>query len=86
MLAQVIFTGRLPKSEMPAVLAASDACLVHLARRELFRTVMPSKIFEAAAMARPIVLGVDGFAAEVVQGAGAGRLIGCGGWSGRTHV
>jgi glycosyltransferase involved in cell wall biosynthesis len=74
-LAQVVFTGRLPKSEMPGVLAASDACLVHLARQPLFRTVMPSKIFEAAAMARPIVLGVEGFAAEVVEGAGAGICI-----------
>jgi glycosyltransferase involved in cell wall biosynthesis len=74
-LARVVFTGRLPKSEMPNVLAASDACLVHLARRPLFRTVMPSKIFEAAAMARPIVLGVEGFAAEIVEGAGAGICI-----------
>lgn len=74
-LDRVVFTGRLPKAEMPGVLAASDACLVHLARRPLFRTVMPSKIFEAAAMAKPIVLGVEGFAAEVVAGAGAGICI-----------
>ena len=74
-LDRIVFTGRLPKAEMPKVLAASDACLVHLARRELFRSVMPSKIFEAAAMAKPIVLGVEGFAAEVVQGAGAGICI-----------
>ena len=60
---------------MPGVLAASDACLVHLARRPLFRTVMPSKIFEAAAMAKPILLGVEGFAAEIVEGAGAGICI-----------
>jgi len=74
-LDRVVFTGRLPKSDMPFVLAASDACLVHLARRELFRSVMPSKIFEAAAMAKPIVLGVEGFAAEVVSKAGAGICI-----------
>jgi hypothetical protein len=74
-LDRVVFTGRLPKAEMPRVLAASDACLVHLARRPLFRTVMPSKIFEAAAMAKPIVLGVEGIAAEIVAGAGAGICI-----------
>src|SRR5262249_55185964 len=56
-LASVIFTGRQPKSEMPAFLAATDACLVHLTRTELFKTVLPSKIFEAAAMRKPIVLG-----------------------------
>jgi glycosyltransferase involved in cell wall biosynthesis len=48
---------------------------VHLARRELFRSVMPSKIFEAAAMGKPIVLGVGGVAAEIVEGAGAGICI-----------
>jgi glycosyltransferase involved in cell wall biosynthesis len=74
-LANVVFTGRLDKRRMPEVLAAADACLVHLARRELFTTVLPSKIFEAAAMARPIVLGVEGFAAELVAGAGAGLCI-----------
>jgi glycosyltransferase involved in cell wall biosynthesis len=74
-LANVVFTGRLDKARMPEVLAAADACLVHLARRELFTTVLPSKIFEAAAMARPIVLGVEGSAAELVGGAGAGLLI-----------
>ena len=74
-LANVIFTGRLDKARMPEVLAAADACLVHLTRTELFRSVLPSKIFEAAAMARPIVLGVEGFAAELVAGAGAGLCI-----------
>jgi glycosyltransferase involved in cell wall biosynthesis len=74
-LSSVVFTGRLPKDQMPGVLAASDACLVHLARRPLFRTVMPSKIFEAAAMAKPILLGVEGIAAEIVEGAGAGICI-----------
>ena len=74
-LRSVVFTGRLPKLRMPDVLAAADACLVHLSRTELFKTVLPSKIFEAAAMRRPIVLGVDGFAAELVGDAEAGLCI-----------
>jgi colanic acid biosynthesis glycosyl transferase WcaI len=74
-LSNVVFTGRLDKARMPEVLAASDACLVHLAKRELFTTVLPSKIFEAAAMSRPIVIGVEGFAAELVASAGAGLCI-----------
>jgi len=71
----VIFTGRQPKSDMPAFLAATDACLVHLTRTDLFKTVLPSKIFEAAAMRKPIVLGVEGFAAELVGDTGAGICI-----------
>ena len=74
-LTQVVFTGRQDKRKMPDFLALSDACLVHLARKDLFRTVLPSKIFEAAAMKRPIVLGVEGSAAEVVERAGAGICI-----------
>ena len=74
-LAEVIFTGRQPKSDMPAFLAAADACLVHLTRTELFKTVLPSKIFEAAAMKKPIVLGVEGFASALVSQAEAGICI-----------
>jgi hypothetical protein len=74
-LTQVVFTGRQDKRDIPGFLAASDACLVHLTRSELFRSVLPSKIFEAAAMERPIVLGVEGRAAELVAGEGAGLCI-----------
>ncbi len=74
-LDQVVFAGRQDKSAMPDYLAMSDACLVHLAKKDLFRTVLPSKIFEAAAMERPIVLGVEGHAAEIVLGAEAGICI-----------
>jgi glycosyltransferase involved in cell wall biosynthesis len=71
----VVFTGRQPKGDMPAFLAATDACLVHLTRTELFKTVLPSKIFEATAMRKPIILGVEGFAADLVAQAGAGICI-----------
>jgi len=74
-LPHVVFTGRQPKARMPEFLADVDACLVHLARTPLFQTVMPSKIFEAAAVARPIVLGVEGFAAALVGDAEAGICI-----------
>jgi glycosyltransferase involved in cell wall biosynthesis len=74
-LREIVFTGRRPKAEMPDFLAASDACLVHLTRTPLFETVLPSKIFEAAAMRKPIVLGVEGFAADLVSEAEAGICI-----------
>ncbi len=74
-LDNVVFTGRQPKHLMPAYLSSVDACLVHLRRNGVFQHVLPSKIFEAAAMRRPIILGVDGFAATLVEDAGAGILI-----------
>jgi glycosyltransferase involved in cell wall biosynthesis len=68
----VRFTGRLPREQMPDVMAASDACLVHLRGKELFNTVIPSKIFEAMAMGRPIIMGVRGEARDIVLRAEAG--------------
>jgi colanic acid biosynthesis glycosyl transferase WcaI len=74
-LNNVVFTGRLAKDMMPGCLASADCCLVHLRRTELFRSVLPSKIFEAAAMERPIILGVEGHAANLVSEAHAGICI-----------
>ncbi|MGB9690495.1 glycosyltransferase family 4 protein [Thermogutta sp.] len=69
---RVIFTGRLPKEDMPRVIASADACLVHLRKTELFETVIPSKIFEMMAMGKPIIMGVRGEALRIVEEAGAG--------------
>jgi glycosyltransferase involved in cell wall biosynthesis len=44
-------------------------------RQELFESVLPSKIFEAAGMAKPIILGVRGCAAELLRIAGGGICI-----------
>ncbi len=63
----VRFTGLLPKSSMPEVLASSDCLLVHLKKSDLFETVIPSKIFEAMAMERPLIMGVRGESAEIVR-------------------
>ena len=68
----VHFTGRIPKADIPRVLATSDALLVHLRKSDLFTTVIPSKIFEAMAMERPIVMGVAGESCEIVLRAEAG--------------
>jgi len=74
-LKRVIFTGRQDKRVVPDFLKMADACLVHLIRRDLFRTVLPSKIFEATAMKKPIILGVEGSAAQIVREANAGICI-----------
>jgi glycosyltransferase involved in cell wall biosynthesis len=74
-LSNVIFTGRQAKESMPEFLAASDSCLVHLKKQALFASVMPSKIFEALAMRRPVILGVEGFAADFIRKSGGGLCI-----------
>ncbi len=74
-LDNVIFTGRQDKGIMPDFLSITDACLVHLKKTDLFTSVMPSKIFEAGGMARPLIMGVEGNAAEIVREAGMGLFM-----------
>ena len=71
-LSNVTFHPPIPKDDVPRFLAATDAALVPLRRSETFLSVIPSKIFEAAAMRRPILLGVEGQAKEIVNEHGAG--------------
>lgn len=74
-LTNVIMLGQQPKERMPQFLAATDACMVLLIKSELFKTVLPSKIFEAMAMGRPIVLGVEGESRELIEEGGCGLCI-----------
>ena len=74
-LDNVVFTGNVARACVPGLISLSDVCLVHLRASDTFTTVMPSKIFEAAAMAKPVILGVRGFAAEFVGTAGCGLCI-----------
>lgn len=74
-LRHVVFTGRLDKSFMPALLRSVDGCFIHLRKSDLFKTVLPSKLFEAFAVGRPVILGVDGNAREVLDAAEAGFFI-----------
>jgi glycosyltransferase involved in cell wall biosynthesis len=60
------------KADIPAYISITDAALVPLKKTDTFKTVIPSKIFENAAMKKPIFLGVDGQAREIVDAYGAG--------------
>jgi glycosyltransferase involved in cell wall biosynthesis len=74
-LETVLFIGLVPKEEVPTILASSNVCLVHLRKKRLFQSVLPSKIFEAAAMEKAIVLGVEGDAANLVSEMEAGICV-----------
>lgn len=67
--------ARQPASRVPDLLALSDVSVVHLKDRPLFRTVVPSKLFEAMAAGNPVILAVRGEAAEIVESAGAGIVV-----------
>jgi len=68
----------LPQQEkrlMPHFISASNTCMVLLRKSDLFKTVIPSKIFEAMAMERPIIHGVEGESKEIIEQAGCGICI-----------
>ena len=70
-LGSVRFLGRIGKQQMPAAIRVADTVLVHLRASDLFETVVPSKIFESMAMAKPIIMGVRGESAEILRSANA---------------
>lgn len=74
-LSNVVMLGQQPKSAMPGIWAASDAALVLLRRVDTFKTVIPSKMFEAMAMACPMIMGVEGEAKALMEAGGAGIAI-----------
>jgi glycosyltransferase involved in cell wall biosynthesis len=74
-LTNVLMLPQQKKEKMPEILAASDACMVLLKKTDLFKTVIPSKIFEAMAMERPIILGVDGESREIIEEGDCGICI-----------
>ena len=74
-LSNIVMLGQLPKAAMPAVWGASDAALVLLKRVDTFKTVIPSKMFEAMALGVPMILGVEGEAKALMEEGGAGIAI-----------
>jgi glycosyltransferase involved in cell wall biosynthesis len=71
-LPNVRFLGRYPAVSMPKLYALADVLLVHLKDDPLFRITIPHKILAYLASGKPILVAVNGDAADVVKSAGAG--------------
>lgn len=74
-LASIRFLDQQPHEKIPAFISASDACLVLLKKTDVFKTVIPTKMLEFMSCARPVIVGVDGQAREIVEAAEAGFTI-----------
>ena len=74
-LHNVLMLGQMPKARMPEIWDLSDTSLVLLKKSDLFKTVIPSKIFESMAMQKPIILGVEGEVKEIIDAADCGISI-----------
>lgn len=71
----VEFVDRQPIERMPALMAAADVLLVHLRRSELSRYILPSKTMAYLAAGRPILMAMEGAAADLVEASGGGIVL-----------
>jgi glycosyltransferase involved in cell wall biosynthesis len=74
-LSNLRFVDQQSREKVPAYICASDVCLVLLKKSEIFKTVIPSKMLEFMACARPVILGVEGQAREILEEAQAGICV-----------
>jgi glycosyltransferase involved in cell wall biosynthesis len=66
------FLNPIKKEEVPEYLNICDVSLAPLKKEDNFKTVIPSKIFEASAMLKPTLLGVEGQAQKIIETHNAG--------------
>jgi colanic acid biosynthesis glycosyl transferase WcaI len=74
-LSNIQFLGQQPRERIPAYISASDVCLVMLKKTDLFKTVIPTKLLEYMACARPVIVAVDGQSRQIVEEAKAGVFV-----------
>ncbi|CAH7120136.1 Glycosyltransferase WbuB [Vibrio chagasii] len=75
-LKNVVLIDRQPKDMMPKLWSLCDVSLVPLVNNDLFKTVIPSKIFECMGMGIPTVMSVpEGEATTIIKETGSGLVV-----------
>lgn len=70
----VLFPGRFPATEIPALIAYADATLLTLKKDPLFEITVPSRLQTYMACGKPILASIDGEAAGIIQEADCGLV------------
>lgn len=73
-LDNVLFVDSVPKDQVVRYWSLLDVSIIHLRRTELFTTVIPSKLFECMGMGIPVLHGVQGESADIVEREGVGLV------------
>jgi colanic acid biosynthesis glycosyl transferase WcaI len=71
-LRSVVFAGRRPRDELPALLASAEVAVATQRDAPLLADALSTKVLEYMAAARPVVVAATGWTADVVTRAGAG--------------
>ncbi|HEN8799335.1 TPA: glycosyltransferase family 4 protein [Pseudomonas putida] len=74
MLDNVTFLPAVPMAEVGAYLASADALMVHLKKDPLFTITIPSKTQAYMAAGKPVIMAVEGDAAQLVREADCGVI------------
>ncbi len=74
-LGHVVFVDQVPIEMSAYYLNAADALLVPLVADRVFDMFVPSKMFDAMAAGKPVILAVDGEAREILERSGAGVFV-----------
>ena len=74
-LDNVSFLPAVPMAQVGQYLQAADALLVHLKKDPLFTITIPSKTQAYMAVGRPLLMAVDGDAADLVKQSGCGVVV-----------
>ena len=74
-LPNLTFAGVRSKTDLAAILAASDACLATLLDIPVMRTTYPNKVFDYMAAGRPTVLAIGGVIRTVMEDAAGGICV-----------
>ncbi|WP_404466670.1 glycosyltransferase family 4 protein [Planococcus rifietoensis] len=74
-LKNIKFIESQPKSKIPDFCNASDICTAVLKKVDTFKTVYPNKVFDYMSCAKPILLGIDGVARELIEESKSGYYV-----------
>jgi colanic acid biosynthesis glycosyl transferase WcaI len=74
-LTNVAFFPRVPMSEVSLYLRAADVLLVHLRKDPLFEITIPSKVQAYMKAGKPLLMAVDGDAADLVRRSDSGLVV-----------
>lgn len=74
-LRNVLFLDSVAKDQVARYWSLLDVSVIHLRKTPLFETVIPSKLFECLGMGIPVLLGVAGESARIVEQEGVGLVV-----------
>ena len=66
-LSNVIFTGRIPKNDMPNLLATTDISITSFLNIPILATNSPNKFFDSLAAGKPVIVNSNGWTKDIVE-------------------